>query len=128
MVAPPSKFYIVSTLLFHKYRGVNFEVMNCISLFSMFVLTKATVKLAKGNTAHAQTVGIIYVIFLIIPLYIKWSHFNIVQVTLLTPYHQVPSNLMLVFKRFCLNLLNIVALLTLRVIIGWWNSIPEQRL
>ena len=59
VVGPPSKFYTVSTLLFHKYGGANVAVTNSISHFSMFVTTKATVKLANGNTGHAQEIGII---------------------------------------------------------------------
>ena len=56
---PSSKFYTVYTVLFHKYVGVNVAVTNCISHFSMVVPTKATVKLANGNTGHAQGIGII---------------------------------------------------------------------
>ena len=59
MVAPPTKFYTVSTVLFHKDGGANVAVTNCMSHFSTFVLTKATVKLANGNTGHAQGIGII---------------------------------------------------------------------
>ena len=59
VVAPPSKFYTVSTVFFHKYGGVNVAVTNFMSHFSMFVTTKATVKLANGNTVHVQGIGII---------------------------------------------------------------------
>ena len=59
MVAPPSKFYTVSTVLFHKYGVSNVAVTNCMSHFSMSVPTKATVKLANGNTGHVQIIGII---------------------------------------------------------------------
>ena len=59
MVAPPSKFYTVSTVLFHKDRGANVAVKICMSHFSMFVPTKSTVKLANENTGHAQGIGII---------------------------------------------------------------------
>ena len=59
MVASPTKFYIVSTVLFHKEVGANVEVTNSMSHFSMFVPAKATVKLANGNTGHAQGIGII---------------------------------------------------------------------
>ena len=54
MVAPLSKFYTVSTVLFHKYGGSNVAVTNCMSHFSMFFPTKATVKLANGNTGNAH--------------------------------------------------------------------------
>ena len=59
VVTPTSKLYTVSTLLFHKYRGANFEVTNCKSHFSMFIPTNATVKLANGKTGRAQVIGII---------------------------------------------------------------------
>ena len=59
MVAPSPKFYTVSTVLFHKDGGVNVSVKNYMSHFSMFVPTKATVKLANVNTRHAQVIGII---------------------------------------------------------------------
>ena len=59
MVSPPSKYYTLSTVLFHKDVGANISVTNCMSHFSMFVPTKATLKLANGNTVHAQGIGII---------------------------------------------------------------------
>ena len=59
MVAPQTKFYTVSTVLFHKDGRANVAVTNCMSHFSMFFPTKATVILANGNTRHAQGIGII---------------------------------------------------------------------
>ena len=59
VVACTSKFVTVSTVLFHKYGGENVAVTNCMSHFYMFFPTKATVKLANGNTGHAQGIGII---------------------------------------------------------------------
>ena len=59
VVDPYSKFYTVSTVLFHKYGGANVEVTNYMSHFSMSVTTKSTVKLAIVNTVHAQGIGII---------------------------------------------------------------------
>ena len=59
VVALPSKCYTVSTVLFHKYGGGNVSVANYLSHFYMFVPTKATVKLANGNTGHVQVTGII---------------------------------------------------------------------
>ena len=50
MVATPSKIYTISTVLFHKYGRENVAVTNCMSHFSMFFLTKATVKLTNGKT------------------------------------------------------------------------------
>ena len=43
VVATFSKFYTVSTELFHKYGGLNFSVTILMSHFSMFVPTKDTV-------------------------------------------------------------------------------------
>ena len=51
-------------MLFHKDGEANVAVTNCMSHFSMFVPTKATVELANGNTGHAQGIVIIYVAFL----------------------------------------------------------------
>ena len=59
VVAPPSKFYTVYTVLFHKYGGENVAVTNGISKCSMFVPTKANVKLDNGKTGHSQGIGII---------------------------------------------------------------------
>ena len=59
LVAPPSKFYTVSTVLFHKDIGENVSVKNYVSHFSIFILTNITVKLANGNTGHAKGIGII---------------------------------------------------------------------
>ena len=59
VVAPPSKFYTVSTVLFHKDGGANVAVTNFVSHFSMFVSTKVTLKLANGNTGHDQVIAII---------------------------------------------------------------------
>ena len=56
---PPSRLYTVSTVEFHKYGGANFSVTDCMSHFSIFVPTKATVKLANGNTGHTQVVWVI---------------------------------------------------------------------
>ena len=46
-------------MLFHKYSGANIAVTNVMSHFSMFVPTKANVKLANVNTGHAQGIEII---------------------------------------------------------------------
>ena len=59
VVASPSKFYTVFTVLFHKYGVANVAVTNCMSHFSIFVPTKATVKSDNGTTGHAQGIGII---------------------------------------------------------------------
>ena len=52
-----------------------------------------------------------------VQLYIQLDHFIIVQVTLPALSNQVNSNFMLVLKRLHLNLLNIVALLTFKVVL-----------
>ena len=76
MFSPPSKNYTVSTVLFHKYGGFNVEVTNCISKFSMFIPTNATVKLANGNTGHYQGIGIVlcrftncFIVYTVGPVY-----------------------------------------------------------
>ena len=58
--------------------------------------------------------GLFYVAFLTVPLCIQWDQFIIVQVTLTTPSHHVPSSFMLDFKRLRLKLFNIVTLLPSR--------------
>ena len=59
-----------------------------------------------------KEMGFFYVDLLSVSLYIYWDQFNIFQVTLPTPCHQVLSNFILGFKRLHLNPLNIVTFLT----------------
>ena len=59
VVEPTSKFYTLSTVLFHKYGGDNFVVKNFMSQFSMFVPTKYTAKLANVNMVHAQVIRVV---------------------------------------------------------------------
>ena len=61
---------------------------------------------------------LLYIASLTIKLYTQWDQFNIVQVTLPTPSHKVPSNFMLDFKILRLNLFNVVNFLTLKVVLG----------
>ena len=63
MIYPTSKCYTVSTLLFHKSGRDNVGVKNFMSHFSMFVPTKANVKLTNGNTGNDQEIGIILCLF-----------------------------------------------------------------
>ena len=63
LVATSSKIYTVSTVWFHKYRGSNVSVTNFMSRFSLFVPTKATMKLANGNRVNAQGISIILLFF-----------------------------------------------------------------
>ena len=72
-VDPPKYFFSVSAVLFHKYVEANVVVTNCMSHFYMFVPTKATVKLANGNTGHAQGVGIILCRFTNCYIIIQWD-------------------------------------------------------
>ena len=62
--------------------------------------------------------GLFYVAFLTVLLYIQLDQFIVVQVTLPTLYHQVPSSFILVLRKLHLNLLNIVTFLTLKVVLG----------
>ena len=66
-----------------------------------------------------KELGLFYVFFLTVPLYIQWYQFIIFHITLPIPSHRVPSNFMLVFKILHLNLLNIVTFLTLKVVLGY---------
>ena len=52
VVPSPSKFYTVYTVLFHKDEGANVAFTNCMSHFSMFFPTKATVKLSKYRIVY----------------------------------------------------------------------------
>ena len=65
-----------------------------------------------------KELGLFYVALLTVWLYIQLEQFIIVQVTLPTLYHHMPSIVILIFKMLHLNLLNIVTLLTLKVVIG----------
>ena len=63
VVAPTSIFYTLYTVLFHKYWGANVTLTNCISNFSIFFPTKATVKLDNGNAEFSQGIRIILIWF-----------------------------------------------------------------
>ena len=65
-----------------------------------------------------KELGLFYVALLTVLLYIQWEQFNIFQVTLPTPSHQVTSNFMSFFQGLHMKLLNIVTLLT-------WGSFLE---
>ena len=88
----------------------------------MFVSTKATVKLDNGNTGHAQWIGIILccfpnrsIIYTVGPVYYFPGHpSNIISSSAL--------KFILVFKRLHLSLLNIVTLLTLKVVLGYHHT------
>ena len=57
--SPYFNIYTLSTVLFHKYGEANGVVTNRMSQFSMFVSTKATVKLANVNMGQAQGIVIV---------------------------------------------------------------------
>ena len=68
-------------MLFHKGGIANVAVTNCMSHFSIFVPTKATVKMDNGNTGHAQGIGIILcrfnnctIIYPVVPVYYCPGH------------------------------------------------------
>ena len=63
VLSPPSEFYTVSTVLFHKDGGANVAVTNCMSHFYMFVPTKATLKFVNANMGHSQVIGITLCLF-----------------------------------------------------------------
>ena len=97
VVAPPSKFYTVSNVLFHEYVGANAAVTNCMSQFSMFVPTKATVNFSNGNTGHVQGIGIIlghftncFIIYPVGPVYYYPGH----------PYNKISSGALKLYVGF----------------------------
>ena len=109
-------------MFFHKYGEANVAVTNCMSHFSMFVPTKATVKLANGNTVNAQVIRIFLCRFLNCSILCP---VRTVYYCLSNPSktsHQVSSNFMLVFKMLHLNLFDIVILLILKFVLSlvWW--------
>ena len=118
MVPPTSKFNTVHSVLFHKNGGVNVAVKNFMSHFSMFVSTKSTMEPANGYTVHAQGIGIIlchfpncFIICTVLPVYYCTYH----------PFNTISSGALkfhVGFKKFLLNLLNIVTLSTLKVVLG----------
>ena len=65
-----------------------------------------------------KELGLFYVAFLAVQLYIQLDQFIIVQVTFSTLYNQGPSSFILGLKGLHQNLLNIVTLLTLKVVLG----------
>ena len=73
---------------------------------------------SNRNIGNTQVIGIILCRFPNFSIIYSETKFIIIQVTRLTPSHQVPSSYVFGFKRLGLNLLNIVTLLTLKVIIG----------
>ena len=81
VVYSSSKFYTISNVFFNKNGGENVSIKNCMSRISMFVPTKATVKLANVNTGHDQVIGInlcqftyCKIIYLVVPVYYFSSH------------------------------------------------------
>ena len=118
VASPTSKFYTLSTVLFHKDEEAIFLVTNWMSHFSMFVPTKATVKLVNGNTVHAQGIGVILcrfpncsIIYPVGPVYYCLGH----------PSKTLSAGALKFyfgFKRLHLNLLNVVNFFALKVVLG----------
>ena len=104
-------------MLFHKYVGGNIAVKNCMSHFPIFVPDKDTVKFDNVKTGHPQRIGIILCCFPNFSIRYPVGQFVIVQVTLPKPSNWLPLKDMLDFKRFHMNLLKIVTLLTLKVVL-----------
>ena len=99
LVASSSKFYTVSTVLFHKYVGANVAVKNCMSHFLHLSQPRSPWNWLMETRYMPKELVIFFVAFLTVPLYIQWNHFIIFHVNLPTPSHQVPSNFMLDFKK-----------------------------
>ena len=118
--------YTVYSVLFHKDVGENVAVANCMSHFSMFVPTKATVKLAHVNTGHAQVIGIILccfpncpIIYTVGPVYYFPGHPS-------NTISSVALNFYLDLKILHLNLLKIVTFLNLEVVLGYLPPDPNN--
>ena len=123
---PPSNFFTVSTLLFHKYVGANVAVTNFKSHFLYLSQPRPLWNWPIETRDMPKGLEFFYVVFLTVVLYIQWCQFIIVQVALTTLSHQVPSNYMLVFKRLHINLLNVFSLLTLKVVLGYHTTILKK--
>ena len=106
-VEPPSKCYTVSNALFHKYGGVNVAVTNFMSHFSIFPQPMPLWNWPMEAQDMPKELGLFYVAFLTVRLYIQLGQFIIVQVTLPTLYHQVPSSFILVKKGYILTSLTL---------------------
>ena len=109
-------------MLFHKDGGENFSHKLHVTI-SMFVTTKAIVKLANENTGHAKIIGIVLCHFtnssIIYPVGLVYyfpGH----------PYNTISSGSLkcyVFFQRLHLNPLNILTLFTLEVIIGYHYAV-----
>ena len=74
-----------------------------------------------------KKLGLFYVIFLTVPLYIQWYQFVIVQVTLPILFNRVISNFILFIKSLHLNILNIMILYTLKVVLVYHPTRLEKQ-
>ena len=117
--------YIVFTVLFHKDEGENVAVTNCMSHFSMFVPTKANVKMSNGNTGHAQGIEIILCLFPncstiypVGPVYYFPVH----------PSNTISSGALKFYAVFkgCVYLLIWSPCPHSLLIIGWWCANPRE--
>ena len=54
--------------MFHKYGENNIAITNCMLYFSMFIPTKAHLKLSYGNKVNTHLIGIILCHFPILPI------------------------------------------------------------
>ena len=118
VVYTPLKFYAVSNMLFHKYRGANVAVTNWMSQFLCLSQPSPLWNWLTETRDMPKELGLFYVSFLTVILYIHQEQFIIVQVTIPTPYNKAPSNYMLALKRLSMKLLNIVTLLNFKVVLG----------
>ena len=118
VVALNSKFYTVSTVLFHKYGGANVAVANCMSHFSMFVPTKATMKLDNGNTGHNQIIGIILCCFPNCSIIYKMGTVYYCQGRPANTLSPVSLKFYVCSRKVTYNILNIVSLLNLKGVLG----------
>ena len=117
VVPPPSKFiqYLLCCFIKTKEQMLQSQIA-CHTFLCLYPL-RPMWNLIMETRDIPKELGLFYIAFLIIRLYIQLDQFIIVQVTLPTLYHHVPSSFILVFIRLHMNLLKIVTLLTLKVVV-----------
>ena len=84
---------------FIKIKGEILESQIVCHTFICLSQPRSLLNLLMETRDMPNELVLFYVVFLTVPLYIQWEQFIIVQVTLTTPSHWLPSNFMLVFKK-----------------------------
>ena len=118
VVSPPTKLYIHLLCCFIKTEEQMLQSQIACHTFLCMSQPKPLWNWLMETRDITKELGLFYVSFLPVWLHVQLDQFIIFQVTLPTLYHQVPSIFILVFKRLHKNLLNVVTLLTLKVVLG----------